>query len=312
MMSYEEFKNKLQEQIVKYLEEGCTLKVNTVHKPNRDMEALAVIKPSNTTVGINLCFEDLYDEYFGGEAFDDVVQNAAEVVNREDVTNVICLENIFANVKQLVFPCLVNTDKNREYLETVPHREFLDLSIIYKKVVEGTEGVATLTNSMLENIGMTEEELYEAAIRNMVGLNGIFLGDVVLMLHGFLFNDDAEDGCIYLSREELVKLTLPENDCFSGSIPLYRVSNRYNVYGSSAFLVPELWKGVSDFLNESVYIWPNSVHELLFMKESTCEDTSHLIDMIHEANYSLVAPEDFLSNNLYFYNKDTGEISIVA
>ena len=299
MMSYEEFKNKLQEQIVKYLEEGCTLKVNTV------------TKPSNTTVGINLYFEDLYDEYFGGEAFDDVVQNAAEVVNHEDATNVIRLENIFANVKQLVFPCLINTDKNREYLKTVPHREFLDLSIIYKKIVEGTEGVVTLTNAMLENIGMTEDELYAAALENMVGLNGISLGDISTMLFS-LFGDDGVNGCVYLCKEELEKLTLPEIDYECGGVPLYCATNMKKVHGSSAFLVPELWKGVSCFFKESVYILPSSVHELLFMKESDCDDASCLISMIHEVNYSQVAPEDFLSNNLYFYNKDTGKISIVA
>lgn len=313
MMSYEEFKNKFQESIVELLEPGCTFRVCVVHKPNLDKEALSIAKPANPEIGINLYLDDLYNDYFCWQVdFDDILKAAADMINRDNVSNVISLDDIFGDVRETVFPCVINTEKNKEFLETVPHRAFLNLSVIYKKKVEDVDGAAvTISNAMLGRIGMTEQELYDAAVKNMVGLNGIFLDNMSSVLSGLLGTETEDVSCVYRNREELEKLEIPRVDGY-GSVPLYVASNERRVHGASVFLVPELWKGITKVLDESVYILPSSIHELLFMKESACVDPSGLVDMIHEVNHSHVLPEEFLSDNLYYYNKETGEISIVA
>ena len=304
MMSYEEFKNKLQEQIVEYLEEGCTFRLCVVHKPNRDMEALSVAKPSNPEIGVNIYLDDLYEDYFCGQVdFNDILKDVADMVNRENVSNVISLDNIFDDVRNTVFPCVVNTEKNKEFLETVPHRAFLDLSVIYKKPVKSVDdAVVTITNTMLERIGMTEEELYNAAVKNMIAVNGVMVADMASILDGL---EDGKERAFY-SEEDIERIELPLLDTCYGAIPLYCVSNGPRVSGSSVFLLKAFWKKVSDVLGESIL--PSSIHELLFMKESDCMDVGYLKDMIREVNMTQVRPEEFLSDNLYYYDKDTGVI----
>ena len=57
---------------------------------------------------------------------------------------------------------LVNTEQNREMLGYMPHREFEDLSIIYKYVIDTGNPVESVpvTVEMAERIGMGEEELF--------------------------------------------------------------------------------------------------------------------------------------------------------
>lgn len=53
-----------------------------------------------------------------------------------------------------------NTEQNKSFLEQVPHREFQDLSIIYKLVVNAdAESIQSIrvTNSLAERLGTNEE-----------------------------------------------------------------------------------------------------------------------------------------------------------
>ena len=53
---------------------------------------------------------------------------------------------------------LINTKRNMELLKNVPHREFLDLSVVYRNVFRidkaGSESVL-IDNSMLKSMGIT-------------------------------------------------------------------------------------------------------------------------------------------------------------
>ena len=62
--------------------------------------------------------------------------------------------------------CLVNKEKNAEMLKDVPHREFLDLAIVYRVVMdipENFDGESTvlLDNKIVSDAGVTEQELFE-------------------------------------------------------------------------------------------------------------------------------------------------------
>lgn len=304
-MSYEEFKNKFQKELMDLLEPGCTFEERVSFLPNRHFEVFSVKKPSaKNGVGISLNLEELFMRYQSLGSFSKVLKSTANLVNSERRLSRCRLDDVFADVKEKVFPCLINTDLNKEYLDTVPHRTFLDLSIIYKMKVAGAGGTVIIDNAALERIGMTEDELYLTALVNMVGVNGISVNDIDSKLQG----KDESGKNVYYCRKELASMELPA----VGAIPVYCVEDANKRNGSSAFLVPELWRGVAQSIGESVYILPSSLHELLFMKRSACEHFPYLIQTIREINETEVAVEDFLSDNLYFYDKDTGEISIVT
>lgn len=73
------------------------------------------------------------------------------------------------DIKEHVIFQLVNTEQNKEMLANMPHREFKDLSIIYKVVLKMTdEGwySTAVTNKYAEHEGITEPDLFKCAAKN--------------------------------------------------------------------------------------------------------------------------------------------------
>ena len=64
---------------------------------------------------------------------------------------------------------LVNTIQNEDMLQKMPHREFQDLSIIYRWVVSMDEkgfSSTMINNNLAKELGMGEEQLFKAAAEN--------------------------------------------------------------------------------------------------------------------------------------------------
>jgi hypothetical protein len=71
---------------------------------------------------------------------------------------------------------LVNTEKNEEMLRGVPHEDFRDLSIIAKCSLDvptkmDGAGAVTVDSRMLDEAGISKEELFSAARENMLKRN---------------------------------------------------------------------------------------------------------------------------------------------
>ena len=58
------------------------------------------------------------------------------------------------------------------------------------------------------------------------------------------------------------------------------------------------------------YILPSSVHEVLVLSEKKAPCIKDLRDMVYEVNSTQVLPEEILSDNVYYYDKETKSISI--
>lgn len=64
---------------------------------------------------------------------------------------------------------IINTQQNKSFLEKVSHREFQDLSIVYRVVInEDKNGIQStkVTNELADRLGMSEEELFKCAAEN--------------------------------------------------------------------------------------------------------------------------------------------------
>lgn len=68
-------------------------------------------------------------------------------------------------VKKMVFPVMVNAERNTEFLKMHPHKTFLDLAVVYY-VSDGNEYVC-ITENIMRNIGLTADELHDTAIENI-------------------------------------------------------------------------------------------------------------------------------------------------
>ena len=88
---------------------------------------------------------------------------------------------------------------------------------------------------------------------------------------------------------------------------LYMVTTDANLYGPSVFLFPELLKNFAQKMGCSFFILPGSQREVYFASEKNAVKSDWL-DTIKGANK--IAPDEFLSDHLYYYDYKTGQVSI--
>lgn len=196
--------------------------------------------------------------------------------------------------KKSLFVKLVNTERNESLVEQSISKEFLDLSAVVRVVLKmDKEGMASMALSKgdAEILGMTEEEIYAAALANTLRL----------------FPPKLMNLGRYIEMSIGAKLLLGEDE-----VTTYILTNQKEVDGAIYFMSPEVVGAIAEALEDDLYILPSSVNEVLLVRASELEDgVDKLKEMVRDANETVVAEKDILSYNVYHYDKEHG-ITIAA
>ena len=173
MMNYEIFKEVVKDSFKDYLPEqykDMELRVCSVNKVNRMMDGINLIGGSEVkNVSPTIYINDMYDHYKACNDLKEAIQAGADrMVNAFKM----CPEAPridFAEAKNNIVFQLINTEQNKEMLAGVPHRDFQDLSIIYRWVIKmDDDGIQStlIQNSLAEQLGVNEEQLFKMAAEN--------------------------------------------------------------------------------------------------------------------------------------------------
>ena len=139
MMNYEIFKEVVAEKFKSYLPEryqNMELRVESVNKVNRVMDGITLIDHSaEKNISPTIYINNMYDHYLHTENLQKVLQDAAESMDKAFLeapqAGILDMDNARDNI---VFQ-VVNTMQNEDMLRDMPHRDYQDLSIIYRWVV---------------------------------------------------------------------------------------------------------------------------------------------------------------------------------
>lgn len=279
-LDYEQFKvvlaTKLEELLLKS-KKPYGYKKQVVHKINQDLDSISMIGES-IKMSPTLYFNNMYDYYNGTDtSVEELALKAFEImlkgVNQTEITEELpdkekFMENIFFQV--------INTEKNKVLLHEIPHREYLDLSVIYRYAVNISDNdIATTTINyiLMDEFKLTEEELYEAAYKN--------------------------------TRRILKPKVI------SAGIPMMNmISNDQNIFGANGILYKDIIAKEAKKLNTDIYLIPSSMHEFLIQPVSNTLKPKDLKEIIKDANENVIDPEDYLSDSLYIYKLETDTIEI--
>ena len=202
----------------------------------------------------------------------------------------------FATARPYIVMRLVGTEGNGTYLADKPFRPWNDLAIIYACNV-GHNGSIVITNGIASEWHVTDVDLDEAARENMPKLlpvDAAPLGAVV----SDMFGEDFVPGTGY-------------NDT---DIRVMAVTNESKVYGAAVMATDEglqVIREIADKAGKNYYILPSSVHEIIALRDDGEPGTPDALrQMIRTINETQVAPDERLSNTLYYYDRENNEISI--
>lgn len=175
MLSYEEFKKVLTETFMDHMPEqfrGMEVSVTPVNKVNATFDGLT-ISEKGAQISPTIYINDIYERYERYERYgnlEEAIMAACDIMeNAYAKVPSISVNNLLDGAKDKVVFVLVNTEQNKSLLDDVPHREFLDLSIMYRIVINKDQnGIQStkVTNELAERLGMNEEQLFKCAAEN--------------------------------------------------------------------------------------------------------------------------------------------------
>ena len=174
-MDFETFKENLasdvKEQFYERYGKEVTVENHKVEKMNETYDALTV-KPEDNVIDVNINVNTLYKDYEESKSYDAIVNGVTEVAgtaleNRPDFD--IDAFTDYDKMKSTLAMEVVSAERNDDLLETVPHKDIEDMAVVYRFVIgETSQGSGTIlvTNKMLDNYGITPDQLHEDAVKN--------------------------------------------------------------------------------------------------------------------------------------------------
>ncbi len=282
------------------------VKVNEVIKSNGlVLNGMTLHNEDKSSISPTIYLDFYYDEYMKGADRNDIMRTIAENYARHDTVRGFDAQRILdlCSDRSKVYPDLVLTRRNKDLLADVPHREIMNLSVIYRVDVpmvselEGPEitGSILLHNKQAESLGYTEEELFKVAFDNLQTNRKAVVMSMMDVLMGI-------DTPIDLSAD----LGLDE----ASLCPMYVVSNESRTHGN-AYLVDERTMGnIAEKLDDDLYLIPSSIHEIIVVPKNAIPDMTvdQLREMVGSVNSTTVSPEEQLSDTCYVFLKNEGRI----
>ncbi len=89
--------------------------------------------------------------------------------------------------------------------------------------------------------------------------------------------------------------------------PVFVITNETQRYGAGVICYENFLGDISRKYNKSLYLLPISIHEMLLLFDEGEDSAEDLLHILEKSNQQL-NKEEFLSENIYYYDKYTGEL----
>ena len=262
----------------------------TVNKPQKGtLTGLRFIR-EGSRIAPTLYAEDMYERYIRGSSVDRIARDVVESIKRSfDVKLPFSAEDLDpASMTEDIRPRLISKERNRIIAESVPHMDVGGGLMLIADIVRG-EYRAMITNDMMKNSELAEEELFETALENIPQGEAVMYGlsDMLHAAPGDRTELLADGGSSHISDYDV-----------------YILSNKDMFWGAGALFYPGVMDKLSDLIGD-FYVIPSSVHELLLLPVTADADPDNISEMIWSANRSVVDDEEVLSDDLFLVESGT-------
>ena len=207
------------------------------------------IRGRGSNIAPCIYLEDFYSGYSeNGRSLEEIADEIARIYHRNRTGHDFDMSVFtdYSHVRHLIHGRLVNTEKNAELLGRMPHREFLDLSIVYCVELpcpdsRGT-GSVQVTDKHMELWKVSEQDLYEQAMENMAESDRASI---------FSLAD------IFADIPAILPGAVPEETC-----PMYIMTNQSKFNGAIQILNKDALEKAAGMIGQDFFILPSSIHEI--------------------------------------------------
>lgn len=310
MMEYEVFKRVVEEKFTEFLPENyqdAQVDIKSVNKVNCKLDGLLIrVNEPGMHVSPTIYVNDMYEDYIVTEDLNATLTRAAKdfmnAMEQKDRINIGELMNADCVKDKIVFQ-LINTEQNKEMLANMPHRKFEDLSVIYRIMVridrEGTVSTP-IRNGLADILGFTEEQMFELAAENTKRL----FPPVVKSMNEVMREIFAKDGIPMDMVEQMI-------DDMPAEQQMYVIGNEKEINGAVSMLYEDRLHELAEKVESDLYILPSSVHEVIAVSANMF-NPNQLAEMVTKVNVSEVAPDERLSNQVYYYDRGLRKVTLAT
>ncbi len=291
-MDFETFQKAFAQDVEEKMNErghDVTVTVKEVDMPNGGYTALNVTEDGGI-VGMNINLDERYQDFKDGSDYGIMTRIAADELEQGfdmlDRRELAAMSTDYSTVKDKLSLEVISTERNKELLENVPHEVIEDMSVVYRiRLSEKRDELESVlvTNSMLDNYGITAEQLKADALENAPK---IFPVEVKGM-------SEVLADSMGMTPEE-----------FQGGQPeiMFVASLENRVKGAGVLAYPNFLEDAAEKLGGDFYVLPSSVHEIILVKDEGQFSAKELEDMVLDVNASIVDPKDQLTDSAYHYD----------
>jgi len=285
--------------------ESATVSLQDITKNNGVVLTGLTISQKNVNISPTIYLEDFYEEYKKGKSMEAIMEEIKDIFYKSKMDQDIDMKFFteYEQAKKRIVFKLINYDKNRELLKSIPHREYLDLAIVYYYLVDMKEfsnATILIHNKHTEAWQIDEETLYEVASQNTPQLlKTNFCGMMEVL------KELAEEDfwCEWMGEEKneaegLLLETKKETDATG----MYVLSNQSRLYGAGVILYEGVPEQCREHLGGNYFILPSSVHELILVPDLGQVTREKLGEMVREVNATQVEEQEQLSDFVYYYD----------
>jgi len=294
-MSYKQFCERMKDILQQYYGVESNVKLHTVQKVNGVVLHGITVMKEGVSIVPTLYLESYYDELNSGMPLNDIVHRFILEYDKASIHDDfdISFFEFYDKVKPHLGYKLINYEMNRELLQEVPHKRYLDLAIVcYCNIVDDRLGKGTILirNEHLDIWKIEKDILIRDSLKNMPL---IFPPEVINMadLLKELYDDPAQLIC--------------------GKLPMYVLTTRARMYGAAAILYSGQLEAIAREVDDDFYLLPSSIHEIIILPKKYGTDEEYLSQMVDEINHEQVDIEEILSNHAYLYSRLTKDITLL-
>lgn len=282
-MDINAFKTEIIKELSGRLPEVTIEERPTLKKNRGTLTGLAFHRP-DMNMSPALYVEDMYQSYIGGQTIEQIADISADVItdafeNAPELPSIVL--DFYEDGRNLDV-ALLDSEYSAEYLHDKPYLEKGGGLVLTARLVS-PDGMATaaIANEVMENWGITKNQLFEAALKGACEKERPVLRSLEDMIRG-----EGKD--LLTSNKDISGVNAPL---------VLTTENSHN--GAKTLFFPGMIEKIQDILGaQSFYIIPSSVHEVLILpKDNT--DPYNFVQMIGDANRNVVAQSDVLSDDLF-------------
>lgn len=291
-MTYNQFIENIKEEVTYRVGDGS--KVSLIHVVKNNSLELDGINIATTqgNMAPNIYLNHYYEQYQEGMSFECIIEDILCLYEDKKECEDIQIDFDYELLKYKIVYRVVNYEKNKPLLDSIPHIPFLDLALIFHCLLRNDDqgiGTVRITNEHMKDWGVNTEELMKQAIENTPRIFPSNIRNMQEVIADMLDIDHIEE---------------------EQEVSMYVLSNSNGINGATTMVYQDLLREFCESNNMDVYILPSSIHEVILIPYTEDIDRKVLRDMVLDVNEHQVPEEDILSDQVYLYRRETNQIHV--